>query len=712
MKRRIVLIIGMALAILTLVLPVVQPAYALPAQSAQALLDPLTIPKYENQLTGPLPVYEPTLVMSNGKVVKYEYNATMSAFMEQMLPPSMNLLTPVWGFGGLAEDAVTGAPLGYVQSAPGLTFETTQGIPVQVEWVNNITTPYMFPVDPTLHWANPNNYPAPTPPFSSYPSGYQEVQTPVPLVIHLHGSETQSYYDGGPDAWFTNSGLHGPTYYTYEKCEPNAAVDYYPNVQPPTMLWYHDHTLGVTRIDMYSGLAGLYIINQPNSTIDDVAPVLPTGKYDMPLVIQDKTFYANGSLYFPTVGTNPNINPYWYGGFLGDTNTVNGKVWPNMNVDQGQYRFQLLIASDVRVYNLTFFDTATNTYLPFTQIGTDGGYLKSATDLTSLEIGPAERADVLVDFSGLPAGSKILLENTLVFNSSEAQTIGQVMQFTVTGKDGFKPETLPTLLNPTLAGPFPNLPTPTNTRIFPLFLLNGPSGPDLFLINGQSWDAPPVKIKVGTTEDWEFVDLTDMPHEIHLHLIQFQIVSRQAINATEYATNWIALQRTALGNANAVPPWPTNFIPEELPIQPYLIGNATPAPPNEQGWKDTVLTQPYTVTIIRVRFAQQDGSPFPFDATKGPGYVFHCHMLDHEDNMMMLRYQLVSPSSPNTLILIASAILIFIVVVAVLFLFLRRRRLKREKANTENWTVDTGELNDSLTFDTITLRDHFSIYRI
>ena len=144
-----------------------------------------------------------------------------------------------------------------------------------------------------------------------------------------------------------------------------------------------------------------------------------------------------------------------------------------------------------------------------------------------------------------------------------------------------------------------------------------------------------------------------------------------------------SLAEAGFGNSTAVPPWPDNFIPKELPIQPYLLGNATPAPPNEQGWKDTVLTQPFTVTIIRVRFAQQDGSPFPFDATKGPGYVFHCHLLDHEDNMMMLRYQLVSSSPPpNTLILIVSAILIIVIVFVVLLLFLRRKRLKkRKKAN-------------------------------
>jgi spore coat protein A len=356
-----------------------------------------------------------------------------------------------------------------------------------------------------------------------------------------------------------------------------------------------------------------------------------------------------------------------------------------MNVNQGQYRFQLLIGSNIRVYNLTFFDPQTNTYLPFTQIGSDGGYLKSAANLTSLEIGTAERADILVDFSGLPVGSKILLQNKAVFNASEAQNIGQVMQFTLTGNDGFKPETLPTLLDLTLAGPFPSLSAPINTRIMPLFALNGPADSvSMFLINGQSWDAPPLQVKAGTTEDWNFVDLTNSDHEIHVHLIQFQIVSRQAVNATKYATDWIALQRQALGSSSAVPPWPDNFIPKELPVQPYLIGNAEPAPPNEQGWKDTVLTLPYTVTVIRVRFAQQDGSPFPFDATKGPGFVFHCHLLDHEDNMMMLRYQLVSLSSPNMMILVVGAIVVIAVIVAVFLLFIQRRRTKKRKAETEN----------------------------
>jgi spore coat protein A len=688
MKHRIVQTIGIALAILILIFPAAQPAFA---SSAPNLLDPLTIPKYENQLTSPIPIFEPTNITdSTGKVIEYDYTVTMSSFTEQILPPSMNLLTPVWGFGGMAKDAVTGASLGYVQSAPGLSFEAVRGTPVKVKWVNNITSPYMFPVDPTIHWANPNNYATPTAPFASYPPGYPEAQGTVPTVIHLHGSETPSYYDGTPDEWFTANGTHGNEYYTYEKTDPNAAVYYYPNEQPATTLWYHDHALGLTRLNVMSGLAGFYLIRDLNSSSDYVASLLPTGNYEMPLVIQDRTFYSDGSLWFPTTGTNPDIYPYWQMSFLGNTIMVNGKIWPNMNVNRGQYRFRLLDASNSRIYQLSFVDTQTNTTLPFTQIGSDGGYLKEAANLTELLISSAERADILVDFSGLPPGSKVLLKNTALTAPTDPQTVGQIMQFTVTEDEGFKPKALPTLLNPTLAGStWPTLPTPTKTRILTMFLVNGPDGPEQFLLNGQMWGGQISELPVvGTTEDWVIVDLTRVSaHPIHLHLIQFQVVSRQDINATQYATDWLALQRQALGNSSAVPPWPDNFTPKELPIEPYLIGTPTPAPPNEQGWKDTVLALPFTVTRIRVRFAQQDGSPFSFDATQGPGFVWHCHILDHEDNEMMRPYKLISASSEsqNTPILIVAAVIVVAVVVVVIFLLLRRRWLKRRKANMERW---------------------------
>ncbi len=204
---------------------------AVSAQVSPSLIDPLSIPKWENQLTEPPPVYQPTIVTENGKVVRYEYNVTMSSFMEQILPPSMNLKTTVWGYGGPAVDALTGASLGYFQSSPGPTFETMRGVPVQVKWVNNITTPYMFAVDPTIHWADPNNYGMPTAALPSFPPGDSQVRIPVALVTHLHGGETQSYYDGTPNEWFTANGTHGSDYSTFQATDPNAAIYYYNNVQ-------------------------------------------------------------------------------------------------------------------------------------------------------------------------------------------------------------------------------------------------------------------------------------------------------------------------------------------------------------------------------------------------------------------------------------------------------------------------------------------------
>ncbi len=576
MEREIIRTLGIVFFVLIIFLPSVSLGPSLVfASPSPALLDPLTIPKYENQLTGPPPVYDPTNITdSNGKVIRYDYTVTMSSFKEQILPPSMSLLTNVWGYGGTAKDAVTGASLGYVQSSPGPSFEAARGTPIKVKWVNNITSPYMFAVDPTIHWANPSNYATPTPPFSPYPPGYPQAQNVVPLVPHLHGSETQSYYDGTPNEWFTANGTHGPEYSTYENTDPNAAVYYYPNEQPSATLWYHDHALGLTRINVMSGLAGFYLLRDQNSSSDYVASLLPTGNYEMPLMIQDRTFYSDGSLWFPTVGANPDIHPYWQGSFLGNTILVNGKTWPNMNVNQGQYRFRLLDASNSRIYQFSFVDAQTNTTLPFIQIGSDGGYLKAPANMTKLLIAPAERADILVDFSSLAPGTKILLKNTALTDpTTEVQTVGQIMQFTVSTSEGFKPKTLPTLLNPTLAGPtFPNLPSPTKQRILPMFLVNGPNGMEQFLLNGQMWDGEISELpQVGTTEDWIIVDLTRVAaHPIHLHLIQFQIVSRQDINATQYATDWINLQRQALGNETAAPPWPLNFVPKELPIDPYL----------------------------------------------------------------------------------------------------------------------------------------------
>src|SRR3990170_3255893 len=250
----------------------------------------------------------------------------------------------------------------------------------------------------------------PTPPFEPFPPGYPEAQSPVPLVAHLHGGEVQSYFDGGPDEWFTSDGKQGLGYSTLIPTNNNSAVYYYPNMQQPATLWYHDHALGVTRINVMSGLAGFYFLRDP---ADPIAPLLPSGKYEVPLAIQDRTFLTDGSFWFPNVGINPTTDhPYWMPEFFGNTIMVNGKVWPNMNVDRTMYRLRLLDGSNARLYTLTFVDQSTGMPLPIIQIGTDGGYLKAPVSLTQLTIAPGERAVILVDFRGLAPGTKVLLKNS------------------------------------------------------------------------------------------------------------------------------------------------------------------------------------------------------------------------------------------------------------------------------------------------------------
>jgi len=629
--------------LITLLAFLAWPVFAVPP--APVLLDPKAIPKYVNQLVIP-PAYVPTVAVdpATGKTSHY-YTVDVTQFMQQILPPGFPMTT-VWGYGGMIQ-----GPTGpvYFRNSPGATFEAVRGTPIIVTWQNKITSPHLFPVDPTLHWADPNGMGMPMMPFTPYPPGYPSAQSPVPLVTHLHGGEVLSDYDGGPNAWFTSTGLHGTGYRTYTATTPDSAVYYYPNMQQPATLWYHDHALGITRINVMSGLAGFYLLRDPTDT---VAPLLPSGPYEIPLAIQDRTFYIDGSFFFPTVGINPTIHPYWMPEFFGNTIMVNGKVWPNLNVNQGQYRFRLLDGSNARFYTLSFWIPDATLLgipnkLPFTVIGSDGGYLKAPVTLTELTIAPGERVDILVDFSTVPTTAanptKIILKNTAKApfpNGAPAdpKTVGQIMQFTVTANPGPAPAVLPATLNPTLAGAFPTLPAPTKTRILTLIEVMGPAGPQMLLLDGQKWSNPISEMPVvGSTEDWVIVNPTADTHPIHLHLTQFQLVSRQPFQVSKYMTTWTAM--------NGMPPLTTPTVwPATLAdLTPYLQGKAVGPPLNEQGWKDTIQMNPGEVTIIRVRFAAQDGSAYPFAANLGPGYVWHCHIIDHEDNEMMRPYIVVLP---------------------------------------------------------------------
>jgi spore coat protein A len=654
----------------------------IPPGSSQSLqpIDSSTIPQFVNHLTAP-PVYVPTNITdSSGKLVKQEYTVDVVQFNQQILPtetadgkPTGFPATTVWGYQSEAENAFTGQNLGLVASTPGGTFEAIQGVPVQVKWVNDLVNAngnplsYRLPVDPTIHWANPSNMPmdGTQTNLPSFPPGYTQAQTPVPIVTHLHGGEDPSTSDGGPNAWFTADGQHGPDYTTEVPTENNSAVYIYPNMQQPTTLFYHDHALGLTRLNVLSGLAGFYVVSNQS---DPVEQMLPSGQYDMPLAIQDRSFYSDGSLYYPTRGVNPTDHPYWQNTFLGNTIVVNGEAWPNMDVKQGVYRFRILDASNSRFYQLSFSNG-----MSFTQIGSDGGFLKAPALETTKLIAPAERIDILVDFSNVPIGTKVILKNTALIggSSKEAQTVGKIMQFTVTGSGGQTAPTLPQNLNPTLAGNYPNLPAPSKTRILTLIDVFESNGlPSMMLLDGQLWAAPvSEKPVLGSTEDWVLVNPTMEPHPIHLHLIQFQIVSRQSLDSGSYMAKWTAL--------NGDPPLSHSTVNVKS-LSPYLIGSANPAAPSEKGWKDTVVVNSGEVVTIRVRWAEQNGNPFTFDATAGPGYVWHCHLLEHEDNEMMRPFIVVKPNNLGATEFIAVPVAVIIIAALAALLIFRRYRRKKE----------------------------------
>jgi FtsP/CotA-like multicopper oxidase with cupredoxin domain len=191
---------------------------------------------------------------------------------------------------------------------------------------------------------------------------------------------------------------------------------------------------------------------------------------------------------------------------------------------------------------------------------------------------------------------------------------------------------LPTLLNPTLSGAFPNLPAPTVTRYITLLEIMGAAGPVMVTINGQYYDGVATETpKNGTTEEWVIINLTGDSHPIHTHLASFQLISRQPFAVSKYTAAWLNLNA-----AGGPPPFtPRTYVPVALAPTAYLRNGATPAPPAEVCWQDTVQMHPGEVTTIRIRFTQQDGTAYPFDPTIGPGYVWHCHIIDHEDNEMM-----------------------------------------------------------------------------
>jgi spore coat protein A len=486
-----------------------------------------------------------------------QYRVRMQEFKQQLhsqLPP-----TKLWGYEG---------------HYPGPTFEVHQGRPIEVRWENQLPTQHIFAIDPHIHGAMP---PAPA----------------VRTVPHLHGSRSRSESDGLPEKWFTPG---------------HSALYQYPNSQPATTLWYHDHAVGITRLNVYAGLSGFFLLRDAT----ELSMNLPSGDHEIPLVLQDRILDDQGQLvYAPTQDDAVRLPPgVWGPMFFGELPVVNGAIYPYLNVEPRPYRLRLLNGSNSRFLNIFFNLAKSVTDIPslvaIHQIGSDGGFLPAPVTLNKLLLGPAERADLILDFSALE-GKTVTLSNDAsapypgwnVMNATWPE-IYEFMQFRVV-----LPATNRKSFSMPVQMPFSKLDESKSviTRDFVLSERMDDQGRSLRIqINGKGYDDPVTEtIRLNSTEKWRFINTSDDAHPMHLHLVQFQIVERQGFN-----------------------------VPAMLNGKLELVGSPRKPHANEAGWKDTAVVNPGDVLTILARFEGYTGR-----------YVFHCHMLEHEDNDMMRPFEVV-----------------------------------------------------------------------
>jgi len=624
-------------------------------------LDPTSLPKYVTPLFV-LPAMPTAPSTSNGLDT---YSIAARQISQQILP-SGSPATTVFAYGSASGSANT-------FHYPSLTIEGATNRPVRVTWANQLVDsngrfrPHLLSIDPSLHWANP---PGGTsgrdsrPTFTTTPAAYRG---PVPLVTHLHGAHVFEESDGYPEAWYLPDASNIPrgyatvgSFYDQFKSEANSrygvtwakgtATFQYPNDQRATSLWFHSHELGLTRVNVYAGLAGFYFLrggssDLPAGTLPGPAPKPgdPSGTryYEIPLMIQDRSFNTDGSLFFPTsrdfFGDVPaggpylpttDVNPIWNPEFFGNTMVVNGRTWPMLTVEPRRYRFRLLNACNTRVVMLKVASNPTAARpapaaLPISVIGTDGGFLPKPVRLDSVTVAVAERFDVIIDFTGLPQGTQLYLINEgpdepfgggspgVDFTPADPGTTGQVMKFvvgTLHGTDTSCPVNQLSLPSITPIG------NSTVTRRLSLNEMDSttfPEAPNMGMLgtlnsdgtpNALHWgDAISEKVSVGSTETWELYNFTEDGHPIHIHQVQFQVVNRQTMQTT--ASGAVDINGTA--------------------------SKTKPRPPQswETGFKDTVVALPGEVTRVKAKFD-----------LKGR-FVWHCHIIDHEDNEMMRPYQ-------------------------------------------------------------------------
>lgn len=540
------------------------------ARSASAAIVPLRSPWLAKYVT---PLTVPRRIVADPLTGRYTLRMAESLHsFHRDLPAA-----PMWTYNG---------------SYPGPTFDVTRGQVIDVDAVNALGATHIFAdaVDPALHGAS--NAPR--------------------TSVHLHGGNTEPGSDGYPADTFL-SGTTRPYHYD--------------NDQESTTLWYHDHSLGVTRLNVYAGLAGSYLIRDPR----ELALNLPSGAYEIPLVFTDKLLNTDGSQAYP--------NGPWQPEFFGDVAVVNGKAWPELVVDKGWYRFRMVNACPARFLNLRL----SNNQAMYV-IGSDGGLFNSPIKRQDILFAPGERVDVLINFSANTTGQKLTLINEAATpypnGLSEGHPAGisiiEYMRFTVGAAQG-RTMTLPRKLRAT---PIPALPVPAagSPRIRNLLLIEhaDPVTGEVMmgLLNNLPWHTMDIETpKVDTVEQWNIINMTGDTHPIHIHLVQFQVLNRQSFDAAAYEGAVFGATPSAMAGQG---PWPVR------PADPYLLG--LPVLPREYErncWKDTVQCPPGEVTRLLVPFGAKAAPGVPFGKSFTGDYVWHCHMLEHEDNEMMLPFKVV-----------------------------------------------------------------------
>lgn len=506
---------------------------------------------------------------------------------------------------------------GFSQPVLGPTLEARRDRMSRISFRNELGTHVLAPhVDLTMH-------------------GVTELDRTDPrFTVHLHGGANMPAQDGHPLIGWRNGG---------------EAAFSYGNRQEAATLWYHDHVMGITRLNIQAGLAGMYYVRDEFDTGAEDNPLgLPSGEFEIPLIVQDRTFNADGSLQ-PMVGV---YIPQGYNqsGQLGDVACVNGKAWPRSLVRRALYRFRVLNGSNSRPYIFEF-----DNGMPCWVIGGDLGLLDAPVATTAVRVSPGERVDLLVDFSLLPDGADVDLINTALNDFGNTvfmvPQLRRIMRFTVAG-DGPPAQVPPRLRGgpglPELLEPYYR---PEFTRTMTLIGLNDDTRsaavfPTMMALNNLPFLTTDVDVaRAGSVEQWDIINATPFDHPIHLHLARIRVLARQPILTQAY---WLQ---------NPPPDFGTRWQP---PADSYALGGSQTPPPWEAGWKDTVECPTDTITRILVHwpsieelgFDPDAAIPIPpgaeaispsghqgMDHAAGHedirGYVWHCHNLDHADHDMM-----------------------------------------------------------------------------